>query len=157
MMYKLSLLWTLDRWKWQLLFLISSLREHCSFRSKRAQGVYWGWKLTNWFRKHIIPSLTPNIAVVLNETREVAHCNHWFLTQTQGPFQNTRNTLYLDQLYFPQAPFMCYHPSSSLFQEVGFCRENYPIYRTSFVGQNRQTLLVLEGQVKKKSACASPH
>ena len=45
---------------------------------------------------------------------------------------------------------MCYHPSSSLFQEVGFCRENYPIYRTSFVGQNRQTLLVLEALVKKK-------
>ena len=153
MMYKLSLLWTLDRWKWQLLFLISSLREHCSFRSKRAQGAYcWGWKLasllTNWFRKHVIPSLTPRfIAVVLNETR-VAHCIHWFLTPTQGLFfcWNTRNTLYLDQLYFPQAPFMCYHPSSSLFQEVGFCRENYPIYRTSFVGQNRQTLLVLEGQ-----------
>ena len=40
MMYKLSLQWTLDRWKWQPLFLISSLREHCSTRSKRAQGVY---------------------------------------------------------------------------------------------------------------------
>ena len=147
MMYKLSLLWTLDRWKWQLLFLISSLREHCSFRSKRAQGVYWGWKLTNWFRKHVIPSLTPNIAVVLNETPEkwrIVIIDFW--PKLKALFQNTRNTLYLDQLYFPQAPFMCYHPSSSLFQEVGFCRENYPIYRTSFVGQNRQTLLVLEGQ-----------